>query len=733
MPTDGLITLKEAATLLEVTTTTLRNWDRIGRLKAVRNPGNNYRLYRFADVIHLRNQSSFSAWDRPGEDRARYSGDGQSMSLAGVKRLVKTLHRVLRDSEGSSSLIERFDELTKILYCKVYDERKVRQGEKSAFTESTGVNGRRNQAIRPLFAGLVSAREDLFPAKFCDLRLSEATLDRLAQILAPMDISSSEHDFKGIAYEEVIRNTFDKGDNQQYLTPFQVVEFMVAMMRPMMKGVVCDPACGTGRFLVETHKHNNIMHGHRLKLLGIEIDERMAWVSRINLDMHNLDSFEILQMPKSGSLGDGVDQLLGKIDVVITNPPFGSDFLDPERLNAFSLGSNRSSRRRGVLFIERALDLLRPGGAVAIIIDDSVLNGQANTDVRQLILERSEVLGVVSLPETTFMPYAAVKASILFLKKRAKSGGNTHGRPTFFAEADRVGKKHNGDPLFEFNPETGRIELSSDLPGILEAWQDGEHEGDLIENGGRAFWAKLPSIGDESYARDNHRIDLAYNHPARAQATAALKNSPFPVMALRDVCDERNEPVVPSTDLKDEEIVFIGLANIEARNGVCRPSIVSAKTIKSTVKRFIADDILFAKMRPELRKVCLVPSDFEEGFASSECIVLVPKLDSGADKPTVMPAFLELLLRSDLVFGQLMHMVIGIGRPRLSRQSVMNVKIPIPPLDRQSRLLRSFERRKKATDLLMQESEACVGKARRIMFGARKHFTEALLVKEDPQ
>jgi hypothetical protein len=376
------------------------------------------------------------------------------------------------------------------------------------------------------------------------------------------------------------------------------------------------------------------------------------------------------------------------------------------------------------------LDFVKPGGIVAIIIDDSVLNGQANTDVRKLILERSEVLAVISLPETTFMPYATVKASILFLQKQRNSGGHVQDRMTFLAEAEHVGKKPNGDPLFEVNSGTGKIELLSDLPEIVRAWESGENGDNLIENGSRAFWARIPSVNDENYRRDNYRLDLAYNHPSRLQATEALKNSPFPLMALRDVCDERNEAVVPSNDLKEEEMTFIGLANIEARSGICRPTIVGAKAIKSTVKRFIAGDILFAKMRPELRKVCLVPNEFEEGFASSECIVLVSKLDSRTGKPIMMQRFLELLLRSNLVFGQLMHMVIGIGRPRLSRSSVMNVKVPVPPLAQQDELLESYESQKIAADLLLKESESSIAKAKEIMASAKKHFVDGLLARE---
>src|SRR5207248_7136490 len=131
----------------------------------------------------------------------------------------------------------------------------------------------------------------------------------------------------------------------------------------------------------------------------------------------------------------------------------------------FELGKDRSSRRRGVLFIERCLETLRPGGVLAIVLDDSVLNGPANADTRRLVLRWSDPFAVVGLPETAFMPYAAVKASVLFLQKKGGRGPSMV-RPggVFFARAEAVGRKPNGDPLFRLDGTTNRMEPDSDLP-----------------------------------------------------------------------------------------------------------------------------------------------------------------------------------------------------------------------------------------------------------------------------
>lgn len=727
MAGDHYITIKEAATLLDVTSATLRNWDRNGKLKAVRHPVNRYRMYRLNDVLTLQRQSSLFPVTEPAEEIAKDLSANKPLSATEIRRIVRALHRLLRDGEGNSSLIERFDELTKILFCKIHDEKGSNGKDTSAFTVEEGdTDATVANKVRKSFNAQVKRTPHLFPDRYARLNLKDRTIRQVVETLAPVALSNVTEDLKGLAYEEVIRNTFEKGDNQQFFTPRNVVEFIVQMLGPALSGTICDPACGTGGFLLfaETYLRTQAKRV-RAELLGFEIDDRLAWVAGINLDMHDAQAFRIEQLPGAGSLGKGVKTYVDQIDAILTNPPFGSDMTDAMALAELELGQGRQSRRRGVLFIERCLDLLKPGGVVGIIIDEGVLNAPTNADVRRLILERSDVFAVVSLPDTTFMPYASVKASILFLQKKGsrksrllKVGG------TFFASAEVVGRKPNGEPLFRVSRETGRQELDTDLPDVLKLWR----QGDTDESSERGFWSAIPNVKDDVYSGDGFRLDLAYHHPSRHEAMRTLQESPYPLKPLAELCDLRNQAVVPSKDLLDEDITYVGLANIEAHTGVCSPVVMSGVSLKSSVKRFVGNDILFSKMRPELRKVCLIPEDVAEGFASSECVVLVPKVDKETDDPIMLPELLSLLLRSDLVYGQIVHLVIGIGRPRLSKSAVMNVRIPVPPLKDQRRLLELHQRSEAAARALIIESEQALQKSEDILSDARRQLLDDLLV-----
>jgi type I restriction enzyme M protein len=719
---EKLVTVKDAAGILGVSAATLRNWDRSGRLKARRHPINSYRMYPLKEVLAL--QKTLTLWpmaepDAVGEPAATQIGRAE------LRKLVRSLHRDLRDSDGNSSLVERFDELAKIVFLKIGSEQRP---ELAAHADFLGPGD--DQAVslraRRAFDRLVKENPRLFPVRFKKLDLGDAALARICRSLGAVTLSGSAEDVKGLLFEEVIADTFEKGDNQQFFTPSHVVQFMVDFVGSALRGQVADPACGTGGFLIAAASRMKGTLGKAKadgKLWGLEIDSRLAWAAGINLHIHGFPSFEIVHLEGAGTLGPDVVQQLPPIDAIITNPPFGSDLTDAEALCGLELGAGRKSRRRGVLFVERSLSLLKPGGVLAIVIDDGVLNGPTNSDVRNLLLSQADVAAVVGLPEVAFMPYATVKASILFVQKHGGRQARLKSeRGSFFASAEQVGRKPSGDPLYKFNRVSRKLVLDSDLPDILQAWEGKEKD---FKQG---YWADIPKISDPDYVHALHRLDLPFHHPARSRALRMLLTSPYPLSALSDLCEMRSDSLIPSEQCEDEEITYVGLANLESQTGFASPVVVPGSTLKSSVKRFFAGDILFAKMRPELRKVARVPEDVVEGVCSAECVVLVPK---SGDLFLMMPELLAYLLRSDLVYGQLVHQVMGIGRPRLRPADIMAVRVPVPPKGAQESLLAKLEQAEAASGALAEEAELAAAKATHIRVEAVEFMTKALLGAED--
>ena len=659
------VTLMEAASFLGVSRATLRNWDKEGKLVAIRNPINGYRMYNLEDLIELKQKISDNSTFEIKET-------ANTIDSKTIKRIIGKLHNIIRDGDANSNIIMRFDEISKLLFIKLYAEKSNDSLFMHQVLESDEAYSERMQS---LYSDAIEEAGLIIPEEYQKLHLSPEIISKCGMELSRIDLSCAGCDIKGLAYEDTIRGTFDKSDNQQYFTPYQIVDFMVKMALPFVKGCVCDPACGTAGFLNKVGQLCPDAY-----LLGLEVDDRLAWVSALNLLIHGNDLFDVHALPNGGSLGPESQKYFGTADVIITNPPFGSDYSDIQLLSFFQLGQNRTSRRRGILFIEQTWNLLKENGFVAIIIDQGVLNAGSNIDVRQFILSHFKILAIVDLPDSTFMPYANVSSSILFMKKVKNA---TEQADVFFARSNFVGRKANGDDDLIYGDD-GSARLNSDLPSILSQWH--KHLSGLKDLDNGCFVANITSnLKDD----ESCRLDYVYHHPFRKESQKALERCPYKLFTLAEICKERNETYIPSSDPEATTIQFTGLANIESFTGKATRAITPAASIKSAVKRYEPYDIVFSKMRPSLRKTAVMDCD-DGGYVSSECAVFTVRKQSSGDY-VIDPKLLSAILRSDFIYGQIMSCVTGIGRPRISGKDLRNIKIPMPPKSIQEKALVSMD------------------------------------------
>ncbi|MHC5770242.1 MAG: N-6 DNA methylase [Nostoc sp.] len=605
--------------------------------------------------------------------------------LRSIRLLVSRLHDILRDNDSQSNIINRFDEITKLVFAKIMSDKTHNNGASTPFSPSElPVNP---CVVRKYYQHLAHQHSNVIPKQFSELNCSDSTIVKCVLALQSFNFASTQFDMKGLAYEEVVRNTFDKGDHQQFFTPPHIVDFIVSACQPYIKGDVCDPASGTGGFLSSIARHQI----NYSSLTSIEIDERLSWVSGINMLLNGAKNIRTVFLPSGGTLGEQAKQFFSCFDTIITNPPFGSDFTEPDVLETFELGSGKSSRRRGILFIERCHALLRENGTLAIILDEGVLNLSHATDVRQFMIKNFDLKAVISLPETAFMPYATVSASILIMSKKTSTDSNCS---VFFAKADKVGRKTSGDEDIRYGND-GKSYLNSDLPSILNAWHKYLKEGQTHESEN----IYIDDIYSNFIKKNNgYRIDFQYHHPSRKKSQELIASCIYPLKRLADICTERNVSVIPCKELSGVIIRYTGLANIQSNTGRFEQDPTPADSLKSSVKMYQPGDIVFAKMRPNLRKVVLM-SFAEPGFVSSECSVFTVKQEPDG-KYLIDPLILSVLLRSDFVYGQIMHLVAGIGRPRINSKELLQVMIPLPPKNIQEEIhLRYLSQHQKVENL----------------------------------
>jgi type I restriction enzyme M protein len=633
--------------------------------------------------------------------------------------------------------MERFEAVSKLLFAKIVDEREAAgtwngspQKPAEELRETQGLDDRRlYEKARAIWQRAIAGHPDIFAGDRARFHRDIAGVAKIVRLLDGVSLSQTSNDIKGPAYEELLRNTFEKNENQQYFTPRHVADFMVEFCDPKADEEICDPAAGSGGFLVGSLlwvlANGEQASAFSSRLTGADVDERMAWVARINMLMHGGDPRSIHHIAGSGALSP-LTQIRRSLpgasfDLILTNPPFGSDLTDARSLRSLTLGKNRASRRRGALFVERSLELLRPGGRLAIILDDSLLNLPSNQDARSLIQEEAIVEAVISLPEVTFMPYSTAKSSILVLRRRT-SPAEKQGS-VFMADVEQVGNRPNGDPLYadEYGDDGSR-KLLSDLPATLDAYRKYRRSRRLRRrvHDPTVFLADLDMY---SHGSSGSRLDVFFYHPARQEAQARLRDSPFPLAELQDVMDFDTSAISPAEEYGDSGIRWIGLAGIEAETGRYVVSELPGDRIRSSARCFRGGDILFSRLRPKLRKVVLIPDDDEGGFCSSELLVL--RSAAGGGSP-ILPELLAYLLRSDLAYGQLIYQITGVGRPRVGANAVRRLQVPVPPVRTQRRLLRTLLDADRDAGKLRSEARRQSDEASHVVEGAFDEVLESL-------
>ena len=344
----NLVTLKDASKILDVSPETLRNWDKVGKLKASRHPVNQYRLY---DLDEIQSLNPVSMLEDKQVPCLPLFDEGASLKSA-----IKSMSKAFRDSQGGS-MLERFEEISKLLFCKLYDE----QNNKGSVFQSIHRSLTDDKIFETMSELFKNAQQD-YSNVFLNSRGAFSddmkAISQVALILQPFQLSKIQTDIKGKIYEELIKNTFDKSENQQFFTPRNIVDFIIDIAAPQPNEVICDPACGSGGFLIaalehirKKHPSVNLENYCHENVLGAEIDARMVWIAQMNLILHGGHHSSVNYLKGGGSLSfsDEVSTVLpdNSVDIIVTNPPFGSDYDQRSDLENFELGRGKKSRRRG--------------------------------------------------------------------------------------------------------------------------------------------------------------------------------------------------------------------------------------------------------------------------------------------------------------------------------------------------------------------------------------------------
>ena len=291
--------------------------------------------------------------------------------------------------------------------------------------------------VFPFIKGLHSDKDSAYAKYMGDAIFKIPTPLMLDKIVTAMDGIYEESrqaqsaDVRGDIYEYLLSKLSTAGVNGQFRTPRHIIKMMVEMMAPQPDDIICDPACGTGGFLVEAGTYLKTEHkadiffdrakkDHYMDHMfhGYDMDRTMLRIGAMNMMTHGIDNPAI---EYRDSLSDqNTDR--EAYSLILANPPFKGS-LDADIVSADLLKLCKTKKTE-LLFLALFLRMLKVGGRCACIVPDGVLFGSstAHKAIRKEIVENNRLEAVISMPSGVFKPYAGVSTAVLVFTKTSHGG-----------------------------------------------------------------------------------------------------------------------------------------------------------------------------------------------------------------------------------------------------------------------------------------------------------------------
>lgn len=368
-----------------------------------------------------------------------------------------------------------------------------------------------SQKVFPFIKNM-GGEESSFTAEMKDAVFMVPKASLLQESVRLIDgINMDDADTKGDLYEYLLSKLSTSGVNGQFRTPRHIIRMMVELMDPTSEDKICDPACGTAGFLInsleyilekytnpdsiftdeEGNLHNRIgdmmsidewEHFRTSMFYGFDFDPSMVRIASMNLMLHSIDNPNVRQMDTMSKTYEEEN----KYTLVLANPPFKGS-IDDNDINP-TLAKGAKTKKTELLFMKLINRILDLGGRCAVIVPDGVLFGstKAHKDIRKTLVEENALEGVISMPSGVFKPYAGVSTAVLLFTK----GGETN--KVWFYDMQSDG--------FSLDDKRSKLDNDGDIPDIIEKWRAIKEDHSIEPTKeDKWFWVEKEEIVDNGY------------------------------------------------------------------------------------------------------------------------------------------------------------------------------------------------------------------------------------------
>lgn len=471
--------------------------------------------------------------------------------LVKQNKSLKALIEEMEDEVLANAGVDVFEELFKLIFTKLYDEWYSGQGNRRTtrlmeFRNTGQTEAALKTKIQDLFDKAKKKWEGVF-SEDAKISLSPSHLSVCVSSLENVKLFNSNLDVVDEAFEYLI-NKSSKGEKGQFFTPRYVIDMCVKMLNPQYDEYMIDTAAGSSGFPVHTifHVWRQILEDEGLsashlfsleekpprcreyvqeQVFAIDFDEKAVRVARtLNLiagdgetnvlhlntldyemwdevtgqeewdDIYNSGFKRLKRQRPKGSK----DYREFQFDVLMANPPFAGDIKETRIINHYDLAKKANGKwetkvGRDILFIERNLDFLKPGGRMAIVLPQGRFNNSSDKNIRDFIAERCRILAVVGLHGNTFKPHTGTKTSVLLVQKwndDPKVGAlcpRQDDYNIFFATMQKSGKDNSGEKIYVKNSDGSGDFLLDDHGHLIVDHDLFNHEGKTQDGIAEAF------------------------------------------------------------------------------------------------------------------------------------------------------------------------------------------------------------------------------------------------------
>lgn len=611
-----------------------------------------------------------------------------------LRKLKEEFHRTGRFDDANVKL----DEIVKLLIIKYFDLKNKTnnlslQNLKAFAKKKFGNEDQIVKALQDIFRDIASSKDfinrdgtNIFGS---NPQLNIQTVDnnfaeKIVEIINEINWNGESNlDLLNESFGHFVRDNFrNHKEDAQYMTPIEVADAMIDIALVDIKNdlpqtknrfIIMDPTCGVGTFLTRAKEKIStiIPTNKKVDFMGQDKVDRMVRMSKINLLFSGLDPHNINQ--GNSILGKSfINEKMGMVDLIITNPPFGAEFEIAElmpNLENFEILPQIRNQIQGntinseLLILDRSLKLLKPGGRLSIIVPDGVVSAGGIYEIYRNYLAKNYLLrAVIDLPAVTFAQAGTrTKCSVVYIEKPKR---NKDKKAVFMAVVNNIGyevKEKMGSPVKIYK---GKNELA-ELRRYYMKTKNFKKAKVISEN---------PSV--VAYPLDklmNGKWNANFYKSDRIKTLEnfnKFESSNIEIKSLEEIAEFLTKKRVKKS--VSEKIKCISVLHVKEDSSLQLDEVFNYKPTCPGIE-CRPGEIIFSKINPRIPRVAIVPKTDYELTCSTEFEILSPK-----DKKFTY--FLKTILLSDIAQKQINALTSGTSSShnRIKESELRIIKIPWP-------------------------------------------------------